>query len=273
MVSEVFGEALYQALSKARIVVNIHYYENALLETTRVFECLSLGLHVVSEKSSDQEQHKNLTNIVDFVPVGDIDAMVVAVKQRLKLSVSHAVELENDINASSHYLGRALLANGLISFEQLIQANPPHNPNTSIIALGLPETYQRYDHFRLMHKSISLFTGLRHSMGWKGCALSYKFMCYSALGKGLRQIEICEDDVELNEDFLQNWQIVKTFLADYERENVWDVFSGLMADVSDQAKILDVIDYKGIKFVVLDKMISMVYNIYIKALWSLLQRG
>ncbi len=262
VVSEVFGEALYQALSKARVVVNIHYYENALLETTRVFECLSLGLHVVSETSSDQEQHKNLANVVDFVPVGDIDAMVVAIKQRLKFPVSHTSELANDINCSAHYLGRALLANGLISFEQLSRAAIPYNSNNSATALSLPETYQRFRHFKSMHGKTPVFTGLRHSLGWKGCALSYKFLCHNALKEDLQQLEICEDDAELNEDFFQNWKIVKSFLSDYGKEGQWDVFCGLMADVSDQANILDVIDYQGIRFVVLDRMMSMVYNIY-----------
>ena len=262
VVSEVFGETLHESLSKARVVVNIHYYENALLETTRIFECLSLGLDIVSETSSDQEQHKNLTNIVDFVPVGDVDAMVVAIKQRLKFPVSHAAELANDINCSAHYLGRALLANGLISFEQLSRAAIPYNSNNSATALSLPETYQRFRHFKSMHGKTPVFTGLRHSLGWKGCALSYKFLCHNALKEDLQQLEICEDDAELNEDFLQNWKIVKSFLSDYGKEGQWDVFCGLMADVSDQANILDVIDYQGIRFVVLDRMMSMVYNIY-----------
>jgi len=51
-INEIFGNDLYRALSSAKVIVNIHYYENALLETTRIYECLSLGLHVVSEESS-----------------------------------------------------------------------------------------------------------------------------------------------------------------------------------------------------------------------------
>ena len=48
-----FGDALRQAVRGARLVVNIHYYEGALLETTRIYECLSLGVPVVTESSAD----------------------------------------------------------------------------------------------------------------------------------------------------------------------------------------------------------------------------
>lgn len=38
IISEKFGNELYRELLSAKVVVNIHYYENALLETTRIFE-------------------------------------------------------------------------------------------------------------------------------------------------------------------------------------------------------------------------------------------
>jgi len=73
VVSEVFGEELYDELSRAKIVVNIHYYENAMLETTRIYEVLSLGRSIViSERSSDPEEEKRLDGIVDFVDIGKV---------------------------------------------------------------------------------------------------------------------------------------------------------------------------------------------------------
>ena len=41
--SNLFGEAMQDAIRRSKIVINIHYYEDALLETTRVAEILSLG--------------------------------------------------------------------------------------------------------------------------------------------------------------------------------------------------------------------------------------
>lgn len=56
---------LYWKKQKNR-VLNIHYYENALLQTTRIYECLSLNKLVVSEQGSDQDEHTELDGIVDF---------------------------------------------------------------------------------------------------------------------------------------------------------------------------------------------------------------
>ncbi|HCI6138191.1 TPA: hypothetical protein NPN75_004704, partial [Klebsiella variicola subsp. variicola] len=74
--SEVFGDKLTRMVKNAKVVVNIHYYENALLETTRLYETISLGTPVVSESSSDIVEHEDLQDVIDFCPIGDIPAMV-----------------------------------------------------------------------------------------------------------------------------------------------------------------------------------------------------
>lgn len=75
----VYGDELYAQLKRARCVVNIHYYDDALLETTRVYECLSMNLCVVSERARDQVEHGELDGVVDFVDVGDVQGIVDAV--------------------------------------------------------------------------------------------------------------------------------------------------------------------------------------------------
>ena len=73
---KVYQDAALEEISQAKIVVNIHYYEEALLESTRIYEVLSLNNSiVVSEKGIDNEDYE-LDEVVDFVDIGDIDAMV-----------------------------------------------------------------------------------------------------------------------------------------------------------------------------------------------------
>jgi glycosyltransferase involved in cell wall biosynthesis len=79
MVDKVFGAELQQLISKAKIVANIHYYEGALLETTRLSEALSLGVPVVSEKASDQSDHEHLSSAVAFTNIDDASAMAEAI--------------------------------------------------------------------------------------------------------------------------------------------------------------------------------------------------
>ena len=49
----VFGPALYGLILRSRTIVNIHIAESSPLESTRIFESLSLGGYVVSEDSPD----------------------------------------------------------------------------------------------------------------------------------------------------------------------------------------------------------------------------
>lgn len=79
-----YGQDLWQAMRQARVVVNIHYYENALLESTRICECLSLGAQVISETATDQGQHPDWEDMLVFTPINDVQAMVRAIQQHLQ---------------------------------------------------------------------------------------------------------------------------------------------------------------------------------------------
>lgn len=83
VVNGLYGEDLWPVLSSAKVVVNIHYYENALLETTRISECLSLGLRVVSEAGSDQGHYADEFPGVMFTPINDVTAMIEAIQNQL----------------------------------------------------------------------------------------------------------------------------------------------------------------------------------------------
>jgi len=119
----VFGEELYTELCRAKIVVNIHYYENALLETTRLYETLSLGRSIiVSERSTDTREEERLEELVDFVPANEFDSMA----DRISYWLTHeeerkaVVERNNDLlahrpSAFNYYFLRFLLANNWLS--------------------------------------------------------------------------------------------------------------------------------------------------------------
>lgn len=83
VVNGLYREDLWPVLSSAKVVVNIHYYENALLETTRISECLSLGLRVVSEEGSDQGHYAGEFPGVMFTPINGVNAMIEAIQNQL----------------------------------------------------------------------------------------------------------------------------------------------------------------------------------------------
>lgn len=105
-----------------------------------------------------------------------------------------------------------------------------------------------------------MFDGLRYSPGWVGCALSYKHLARSALRQQLPRLEIMEDDVEFPPDYTERRARVEAFLA--KRAGQWDVFVGVMALLHPDTQVLNVEQVDGETFVTIDRMISMVSNIY-----------
>lgn len=264
IVSEVFGSALYSQLKQAKVLVNIHYYEGALLETTRLYEALSLGLNIVSEASVDMADHQALTPWVTFTPIGDLDAMLQAIQAQLD-QPRRLVELPDDLAAASFHIGRVLVGLGLLSplavksFPAALNKQALQQP----LCLSMPESHQRHAAFRERHPEVEVFHGLRFNIGWIGCALSYSYLAQQALKQGNDYLEVWEDDVVLNAQALERWQAAKAVFFELEKSATpCDLLSGLLADVSDATQILDFFEIEGASYVVIDRMISAVCNFY-----------
>jgi len=273
IISEVFGEELYQELSKAKIVVNLHYYENAMLETTRLYETLSLGTSiVVSERSSDPKEEERLEGIVDFTEVGDVEGM----KARIAYWLSHDAEraeklkennsvLSTRASAFDYFFYRFLLANDWLSFNQFYElaGNFVHFKSDRV-CLSLPEEVERREAFDQDNQyGFEVFPGLRHKRGWTGCGLSYKFIMKKAQEQNLDRILVCEDDVFFPDDFEERFNRCMRYLDETED---WDIFQGLMADVG--SVTVSRVDRKYEQmFVSLDHMISTVFNLYDKSIY------
>jgi hypothetical protein len=78
--------------------------------------------------------------------------------------------------------------------------------------------------------------------------------------QGKSQLNVMEDDVLLPPDFEVKMAVVHEFLD--ARTGKWDVFAGVIASLYPDAKILSVDVFKDITFVTINKMTSMVCNIY-----------
>lgn len=80
----IFGSSLYELIARSRVVVNIHILDQSPLESTRLFEALSLGARLVSESAHDLSDYADLDKHVPFVPVNDTEAMVKAIRANLQ---------------------------------------------------------------------------------------------------------------------------------------------------------------------------------------------
>lgn len=276
VICDKFGEALYKEMRKAKIVINAHYYENALLETTRLYETLSVSdCLIVSEKSNDPQEEKALKDIVDFTSIGNVNEALERIeywlnhdderKERIKKNLE---ALKSRANATKFFLYRFLLANDRVTFDQFYDAVGAYiHFDTDRICLSLPESVSRKKAFDQDNKfGFEFFPGLKHRLGWIGCGMSYKFMLKKAKDQALDKILICEDDVYFPPEFQEKFEKV---LAYTKQNDDWSIFSGIMADVG-RVKILNHENKDGVDFVYLDKIISMVFNLYDKSAFDMI---
>ena len=269
IINNLFGAELLNEVRKAKVLINIHYYEDALLETTRINECLSLNsCIIVSEKSKDFAENKYLENVVDFVDVDDAAAMLERINywlqddaRRNKKLQANRDFLDDKANSFEYYFFRFLLSVGSIDFDEfycLAGGNIKFQGNK--ICLGLPESTERKTAFEQDNKfGFEYFPGLRHPIGWIGCGLSYKFIMKKAMEQKLPQLTVCEDDVLFPDSFQERFLNISKYLQEHQEE--WHLFSGLLADLSD-VKIKGIVNYNDEKLVYINKMVSMVFNVY-----------
>lgn len=267
VIGNVFGQELYLSLLSARVVVNLHYYDNALLETTRIHECLALGIPVVSEWSQDCEDYPDLLSRVHFVDLGNVTQMAEAIQHVLS-NKSNAMTsgASSCLSTSTFHVNRFLLANDLMNLDAFAgNCNYQPNLSTGKVCLSLPETVSRRRAFISQGlPEFKIFDGLRHAQSWLGCAMSYKYLISSADRLGLNQLTICEDDVVINNEAAL--PIVERYLESLDGQ--WDIFVGLIAHLNSDAEISAVIEFDGLTFVHLSSMTSMVFNIYNRSVFQ-----
>lgn len=264
---EVFGDEMRDIIRNSKIVLNLHYYKNALLETTRIYEVLSLNSSViVSECSCDASEELPLRGIVDFVDVDNVELLTERIeywlgseelrKERIAASRD---KLNNRGSSFEFYFYRALLALDMIDFDMFYSLCGDYiHFGGERVCVSLPESVNRRTAFDKENKyGFEVFPGLRHSKAWIGCALSYKYIFKKALEQNLHEITVCEDDVYFPENFQERLAEIQGFLTDKE----WDVFSGLMSDVGD-VNVKEVCSLPGQRVLKVDKMISTVFNVY-----------
>jgi hypothetical protein len=263
--SEVFGVAMTEEIKKAKIVINIHYYENALLEMPRIQECLSLGVPVVSESSQDKDEYPEIRGSVSFFEEGNEQAMIEAIGAALADLPKLEAGIDSAVKRSeirfAFFLDRALVALSFLDSQKVIDDDFPIPHNAAQITLSMPETiHRRRVYEENKPNDYYIFDGLRARPGWIGCGLSYKALGVYGIRQNLSRLTVIEDDVLLPEDFEVKIQNIYTYLDAYEGH--WDVFAGVVATLHENTKIIKYEEFCGMTFLTLNKMTSMVCNVY-----------
>jgi len=273
--NDVFGDEMYKIIRQARVVINIHYYDGALLETPRICECISLGVPVLSEGAQDQSEYPEIEGAVRFFDEGSVEGMMSAAAQMLddisslKQAVQHAVSTSS--KRFEFMLDRFLVVLGAIPANAILENSVCIADSSNFFALSLPETIERRKTIaRTRPETCQLFDGIRHRIGWIGCGSSFNALSRYALSNKIERLTVMEDDALLPQNFDEVLQQVNQYLD--TRRNNWDIFSGLMADINPEAEVLSVETVGNRTYVIIDKMTSMVFNIYNRSALELLSK-
>ena len=259
IITNKFGNELETELKKCKLLLNLHYYEQDALETTRLTDFSRYSVPILSEDSEAQE--KVFFNQVSFFKENDIDDLFEQIKILLEKS-SNEIPVKEKFNNFDFYLLRFLLAKDIINFSEFFNAVGRFYPiDSDFLCLTLTETPERKNRF-IRHntfENIQIIEGLRHDIGWIGCGLSYKFLSSLSLLNKISPLTICEDDVEEKIDTRIRYEETLKFL---KQNQDWNLFSGLMADVDDTYEVLKYYSVKGGEYINTNKTVSMVFNIY-----------
>lgn len=272
---QLFAPALYDDIRRTSplpVVLNLHHYDPAQLETPRLWEAVSLGVPVVSEDSPDGHEDPLLRQALHCVPAGDRQALAQAL-----LAAAHQVvdpaSRQSLIAAGwqrfSFYFDRFLLAEGFVSSED--PRLSPQAPDTLPAladapenipprwCLTLPETDARYRSACRLPVGRH-YVGLRKRPGWQGCALSYRQIARDALAQGLQALWVFEDDISLPADFEARIAEIWQHLA--ERDD-WDICVGHLTLV-DAALDIAAIDRlpSGNNLLHVNQFLGMAANLY-----------
>jgi hypothetical protein len=285
VLSEVFGDELDERLKSAKAIVNVHYYEDALLETTRLSEAISKGFSVLSEGVNTNQAEMFEGSRVSFFRMGDAADMIEQGKALLlRLERSPVSEHTAAPAHSPHfadYLERYLVYRGHLPISSLSRKFYPEGARHEAfprLCLSLPETPARQRAFASANKyGFRVVHGVRGGPAWVGCALSYKYIAREALVTNARYVTVCEDDVEFGPDFQSKFATIERWLQ--ANGDKWDIFSGLIADLHKDAEVTNVTTAGDITLVTISRMTSMVLNVYspraleIISNWNDHQRG
>lgn len=257
-----------EKVMQSKIVLNLHAFDASILETSRLYEILSYGNAIlISESSVDSYEEDRLKDIVTWVKPSDYCEAISKITYWLKNDDVRMKQVHKNFellkakkNDFAYYFYRFLLAFDCISFDEFYECAGNYiSFGGSRICLSLPEDVERRNAFLKDNQyGFELFAGLRHTRGWTGCGLSYKFIMKKAKEQGLSDILICEDDVLFPEDFDARFSNVMQYL---DTHNDWDVFQGVIADVGN-VEIQNVEECNEEMIVYLNHMVSMVFNYY-----------
>jgi hypothetical protein len=266
-------------IKQSKIILNLHYYYEAGLETCRLNEVLKYNKLVISELPFDDyyntELYKKSVVFIDNINdnLSNIENLYNIIDKYLENDIEYNKKI-NDIiinnnflqNKSEFNIQKLLLPLNLGINKTKIVYNYDLISD-KIYCLHLVETPNRIKAFNKQKNrpDVEIFPAIKYNPGWRGCALSYVNLIYNAKRFNFDKFTICEDDCRYPDNFDTLYTTINDALNKIKN---WDIFVGCVADLPKNTTINNVYKYKNITFIEIDKMNSNVFNIYNKSCYD-----
>ena len=210
-----------------------------------------------------------------FIFITNLEQITSLEKCGIHYSKIFYIDESNEISYV-YSLTRFLLSFDFITFDEFIFHNKGHNPflANNFICLSLPETPERMNSFKEMLlelqiiTQVTIFHGLRHSLGWIGCGLSFKYLFTKALEYNFQSLTICEDDIIFCHDFDRRMKTIYSYLSNNNPE--YEIFAGGITELPGLSNLKDFISFENESLVKIEHIIGMWFSIYHKNMYQLL---
>jgi hypothetical protein len=220
---------------------------------------------VVAENARNREQYPELEEVVRYFEAESAESMVAAVEHAVHTPLStdaHQSVVQNSEKRFQFMFDRFLVGTGLVALDNITSVDlylPKSFENVVLSTAEFNRRRRRFFHNQPSNFYFTLYDGFFYKPSWIGCALSHSMLARHAIAMNRKTLLVVEDDVLFPPQFTQQWKKIKDFLGTLPH---WDIFAGLIADVTPETKVLDVLFYTDFMFVIVDRSTSMVFNYY-----------
>lgn len=226
--SDTFFESLYTHVKKAKIVLNLHYYDNAILETARINEILPFNTLIISESPNRIDEINNFykDDIFFIDNINDNLSNINVLVNQLRNCLDNFDIYKSHINKTrektikhlnsyfSHYLKKNLYECGLLQLDTYDK----HIDFNKIICLTNGDTHILKNEF--IKNNLDYIDNIYFLTKINNKAKMYYMLFKKFLDTKLNNITICEDTSIFPDNFKE---IIRT-INSYFITNVFDIF-------------------------------------------------
>jgi uncharacterized protein (DUF2164 family) len=272
--NNIFGENLYYHLKKAKIILNLHYYDNALLETARLNEILKFNTLIISENSNlmkdNQDFYKddvffieniddNLENI-NVLSEQIFDCLKHFDLYKKKINKIRKNTIQNIYNEFSLNLKKNLISCDHLN-SKLLKLNIDHDKILCICYSYNVETFNKLNNNFL--NIIDYYYIVKNKDKKFEENINYKILCENLLDSDYEYISICSIDMV----FPQNFNRIYNNIIEYFLLDKYDIFINL-----NQTDKLDNLNKNNIYNKIIYYKYDNIENIEIKSNFNIFSR-